>query len=634
MRLNIYLSALLMGFLVMGCSPKGERPLSVREQFAEIVDIAQYPGVPTSPINGGFRDQGTWMGFSLPTEDVELFGFTGPFSLLSYEWVAPYLLSLREPNGGKIEVTKSNYLPGIIRLEGITSNGGQVTQELIYADSETALLKVRTDRSMELELRGKLFNNHYSIDVADGVVHIAMINGEKYSLVGPFESIEVDSSGYRLSIMVEGESVIALTQHRDMERTQEDIESIIAQSDNYFSNNEIRWNNYLITVLREGMPEGFDRVAVKSIVTLISNWVAPEGDLHYSGVIPSHAIHFFIGLWAWDSWKDAVGMAEFAPELAMEQIMAIAEYQDSIGMIADCVYADGRLNNWRNTKPPLLAWAVDSIYQKAKDEDFLRKMYPIMVKYYNWWYDRRDIDGNQICEYGATDNTREAAAWESGMDNAIRFDDAEMLSTPIGQGVLNQESVDLNAYLILESEILKRVADELGEEFEPRGISREQFRAYFYNPVDSFFFDRKVGGGAWIDSVKGCEAYTPIWTGIASREEVKAMLATLENEALFSTYIPFPTAANNHHKVEIDGYWRGSIWLDQTYFAISGLRRYGYSEMADSYTEQLFANLEGATGTAPLFENYNPNSGEGLRARHFSWTAAHLLMLYSEYASR
>ena len=32
-----------------------------------------------------------------------------------------------------------------------------------------------------------------------------------------------------------------------------------------------------------------------------------------------------------------------------------------------------------------------------------------------------------MCEYGSTDGTLEAAAWESGMDNAIRFDDAMML---------------------------------------------------------------------------------------------------------------------------------------------------------------------------------------------------------------
>lgn len=36
-----------------------------------------------------------------------------------------------------------------------------------------------------------------------------------------------------------------------------------------------------------------------------------------------------------------------------------------------------------------------------------------------------------MCEYGSTDGTLEAAAWESGMDNAIRFDDAKMLKMTV-----------------------------------------------------------------------------------------------------------------------------------------------------------------------------------------------------------
>ena len=42
---------------------------------------------------------------------------------------------------------------------------------------------------------------------------------------------------------------------------------------------------------------------------------------------------------------------------------------------------------------------------------------------------KRDHNRNGMCEYGATDGTLEAAAWESGMDNAIRFDGAVMLKT-------------------------------------------------------------------------------------------------------------------------------------------------------------------------------------------------------------
>jgi putative isomerase len=95
----------------------------------------------------------------------------------------------------------------------------------------------------------------------------------------------------------------------------------------------------------------------------------------------------------------------------------------------------------------------------------------------------------------------------------------------------------------------------------------------------------------------------------------------------FRTHVPFPTVSAAHPEFS-DGYWRGLVWLDQVYFAIEGLRRYGYHDDADALTDQVFANLEGATEPGvPLRENYHPRTGEGRHARHFSWTAAHLLLL-------
>ena len=58
----------------------------------------------------------------------------------------------------------------------------------------------------------------------------------------------------------------------------------------------------------------------------------------------------------------------------------------------------------------------------------MAELYPQIVKYHEWWYKNRDHDGNGLCEYGSTDGTEIAARWESGMDNAVRFDDIKMLN--------------------------------------------------------------------------------------------------------------------------------------------------------------------------------------------------------------
>lgn len=261
-------------------------------------------------------------------------------------------------------------------------------------------------------------------------------------------------------------------------------------------------------------------------------------------------------------------------------------------------------------------------------------MYPQLMSYYKWWYAKRDHDRNGMCEYGSTDGTLEAAAWESGMDNAIRFDDVEMLANDGYDDAwsMNQESVDLNAYLAHECGFLKKFAGILGEKFDAPDYG-DKIADYFFDSRRNFFFDRKIKDSTFVGD-PGCEAYTMLWTGIATPEQVAKMMPLLTDTAKFSTYIPFPTVAADNPKYNPRGYWRGPIWLDQTYFAISGLRNYGYDDLADAYTRQVFDRLEGLKEGLPIHENYDTHTGKPLKAPHFSWSASHLIMLYKEYTGK
>jgi putative isomerase len=100
----------------------------------------------------------------------------------------------------------------------------------------------------------------------------------------------------------------------------------------------------------------------------------------------------------------------------------------------------------------------------------------------------------------------------------------------------------------------------------------------------------------------------------------------------FATYIPFPTLTADHPDFKPNhGYWRGPVWLDQAYFAIEGLRNYGYDDEALQFSKNLFDRLEGLKNADdPIRENYHPHIGEGMESKHFSWSAAHLMMLLTE----
>ncbi|TPV94038.1 MAG: hypothetical protein B7733_17300, partial [Myxococcales bacterium FL481] len=346
-----------------------------------------------------------------------------------------------------------------------------------------------------------------------------------------------------------------------------------------------------------------------------------------------YAVSYFNGFWAWDSWKHAVALAHFDPELAKKQVRTMFAHMDDEGMIPDVVYLNPNEDNWANTKPPLATWAVWAIHQLAEDSDFVEEMYDDLVRYHEWWYLKRDRDSDGLCEYGSADGSVIAAKWESGMDNAVRFDDSSVVANGSGAWTLDQESVDLNGYLYAEKQMLAEFADELGHADEADAFRddasdlADMINATHYFANDGFYFDTDIDSGDPIHT-KGPEGWTPLWAGVAGADEGDAVAEHMLDPGKFATHVPFPTCSADEPEFS-DGYWRGLVWLDQAYFGVQALRRYGYEDDAVELTERLFENLDGLRGSdAPIRENYSPTTGDGRNADHFSWSAAHILLLY------
>lgn len=624
------------------CKPKEEPFLSQkRYQFARILEVSYTPDS-THRCSGWFTDAGSWMGFTLPETQNWINGFCGPFSLdmKRREWMAQSATVVGYANHPQSTFTPDStaYFPGELFLSS-HSKEGKLIQRLHFIDASTTLLSVRSDHNEPLSFHGEKWVETIRLSVEQNMVIARHPSGEIVMLTfSPDATITQQGNNYQAICTPKHKEVtVALsffTSEKELLAGQQRTLSLLNRPQEALDANAQRWETYLNKALRQDMKPEYDRIAVKAIVTLISNWRTHRGGLLHAGVVPSHAVGYFVGFWAWDSWRFSAALALFDPELAKDNIRAMFDYQQPDGMIIDCIYTDPAENNARDSKPPLVSWAVNEIFEHTNDTAFVSEMYPQLMAYYRWWYVKRDHNRNGICEYGSTDGTLEAAAWESGMDNAIRFDDTKMLKNEGFNDAwsMDQESVDLNAYLALECTLLKKFAKLLNIPFDGPD-HREQVANYFFDRQKGFFFDRKLSNGHFIEE-PGCEAYTPLWTQIASPEQVKQMLPLLTDSTTFSTYIPFPTIAANNPKYNPKGYWRGPIWLDQTYFAIRGLRNYGYHDLADQYTLQVFDRLQGLKDGAPIHENYGTHTGERLKAPHFSWSSSHLLMLYQDYGKQ
>ena len=632
------LTAVVAGFTA-ACNPASENiPTGKRYEFNNILDIAYTPDTLTR-CGGWFTDAGSWMGFTLPQKDHWVNGFCGPFSLdmNRRQWMAQSAVTVGYADQANVIFTSDStcYFPGELYLSA-SSEEGKIIQRLNFLDASTALLRIHSDAGKELSLTASQWGKEIQVQTDQNTVIARHPSGEIVALTfTPDVSVKGTDNNYQAKINgSEHDTYIAIsfyTGEKELSAGLQKAQLALSNPQEGLKANKERWEGYLTKILRKDMKPEYDRIAVKAVVTLISNWRTHRGGLLHEGIVPSHAAYYFVGFWAWDTWRFSAALAKFDPELAKDNIRAMFDYQQPDGMIIDCIYTDPAENNARDSKPPLVSWAVDEIFSHTNDTAFISEMYPQLMAYYKWWYNKRDHNRNGMCEYGSTDGTLEAAAWESGMDNAIRFDDAKMLKNNGAEDAwsMDQESVDLNAYLALECKLLKKFASILGVTFDGPDYS-SQVADYFFDKEKGFFFDRRLKDGSFIQE-PGCEAYTPLWTEVATADQVKAMLPLLTDTAKFSTYIPFPTVAADNPKYNPRGYWRGPIWLDQTYFAIRGLRNYGYNKMADEYTLQVFDRLQGLKEGAPIHENYGTHTGELLKAPHFSWSSSHLLMLYDDY---
>lgn len=295
--------------------------------------------------------------------------------------------------------------------------------------------------------------------------------------------------------------------------------------------------------------------------------------------------------------------------------------------------------------------------------------------YSHQFYQQLLEQGNyQSMDIGA----QHGAGWESGMDNAGRFGfiNQQQLQSYAKQQYqqdltrarqdwqvrflkntnsdnelvgfsINQESVELNSYLAQEKFLLAKMADLLGKpeqakDFEQQASALSKIiNQCFFDERSGFYYDRQITamsstgedgctGTLLTKRGRGPEGWSPLWTGIATKQQAEAVVGVMLDQTEFNSTVPLGTAALSNPAYHPDIYWRGRVWLDQWYFGVMALHQYGYTNEAIMLAEKLLQNAEGLSGTEAIRENYNPETGAMQGATNFSWSAAHLYLLHRQ----
>jgi len=675
MKRLLYIFSLM---LIFGCKPETNTAVEI-DYLKYSKNILDYRITPKDSLDKSglmFSDQGAWFAYGLPDSNSTLLGFSGPF-LMTQEngiWSAGCLtfpqmsilnfpLEHDEKDYSFIQKSFSSHLEFFITNTGISDH-----IQLVFLNGNTALIRYQITNNSGHQIQ---IANQWGIEqiIANGI----SLNGENNELI-----INSDYSNFQGHILYPENIKLIPEDSITYFGVNQSLNSPFSIYDEYFylQPNETKslivshtfilpehsWqqekaliervdfdsvlnarkqekNTQLKSLIDNRKPQFQDsiyaNVLAKAHLTLQNNWRIPAGEIEHEGLFPSYHYKWFNGFWSWDSWKHAVGLSYYDLHLAKEQVKLMFKFQNDDGFVADCVYRDTTIeaHNYRDTKPPLSAWAVAKIYEKDKDLEFVKYMYPKLKKYHYWWYNKRDHDQDGLCEYGSTDGSLVAAKWESGMDNAIRFDDSKILKNSEGAYSLDQESVDLNAYLYAEKLFLEQLSKALhlndtSQYKNEAELLKTKIQTQFYDKQDGWFYDTNLDGNEFIKG-EGSEGWAALWANAATQEQAEAVKIKMMDKDKFYTKVPFQTMSADHEKFDpLKGYWRGPNWLDQAYFGVKGLRNYGFNDEADKATVQILEGAEGLLGKGKsIRENYHPLTGEGLHAQNFSWSAAHVIML-------
>ncbi|MCL5962374.1 MAG: hypothetical protein M1358_24190 [Chloroflexi bacterium] len=381
--------------------------------------------------------------------------------------------------------------------------------------------------------------------------------------------------------------------------------------------------------------------------------------------------------WLWDSCFHAIVMARFDGRLAQAELRTLVTQIRENGFLPHIVsWKDGGLiplldelmerfakssHHANLTQPPVLGIAVEEVYGRTGDREFLSDLLPALKLYYRYFASQRDPDGDGLVSI--------IFPIESGMDHSPVYDAILDVKRPIALAYhlanlklsveylrlgwdlerifaadrFSVEDLAFNCIYAYGLRATARLCDELDDDEAPgfRLMAEKVEQAIVdkcYNKADGIFYSLYSKNDAQVP-VKTVASLLPL----ILEDVPDSVLRTLVEKYLLNPqhfWTPYPVASVSLSEPQFasasaplrenDGLlgrlrrqyekyhlvWRGPTWVNMNWFLSRGLRRHGYGDVADELT----AKTVGMIQKAGFWEFYNPITGDGQGAEHFSWS--------------
>lgn len=347
--------------------------------------------------------------------------------------------------------------------------------------------------------------------------------------------------------------------------------------------------------------------------------------------------------WLWDSCFHSIVLTHFDQERAKREIKTLLMKQREDGFIPcvsiwkrrfpfEEIFYDNRI-----TQPPVVPLAVEIIYRRTKDLNFVKEVYPKLKLFIDWFLVRRDKDRDSLIEI--------IHPWETGIDSTPTFDKQLGIDKrkPNFFGVIfkylvlkptdfKSESVLMNSIYIkaLKSmaylaEVLMKVEDK--KEFDENRIkSLDSLVRDSWSEDEKIFFDLDDKGVRV--EIKTISSLMPLIIDDLPDRCTKSLVEHLTNKSEFWSEYPVPSVSMDEPTFDPGNnltLWRGPTWVNTNWFLAKALIDKGYKKEAEHIISKTVKMIE----INNFWEFYNPITGKGHGQPNFSWSGLVLDMLSS-----
>lgn len=365
--------------------------------------------------------------------------------------------------------------------------------------------------------------------------------------------------------------------------------------------------------------------------------------------------HLYPHQWAWDSAFAAIGWATFDLDRAVSELEMLMEGQWDDGRVPHIAFHDLEADYfpgpdfWETersssiSQPPAWAIAARRLHERGADPERLRALLPAMERSHAFFLDARDPEG-----WGAVSVVH---PWESGLDNSPAWDEPLRAVDPSRAPEFKRVDKDR------VDDAGQRPTDDEYARFAVlvKDIARDGFGQggfCVYDPLMTSILARAEADLAWLASEldvpteatsrrqRLLDGLNQLWNeelgrhvfydAIAQRPVTPNVLASYmalttqaEGEradrlraglrAGFATPWPLPSTSPSDPGFDARRYWRGPTWINMNWL------------LAPAVRGDLVKRTLGLVERSGFREYYNPQTGEGLGARDFTWTAALVL---------